>query len=123
MSSSTYASTDDVALVLANVPGIFDPHPLIPVIQAAATTARHRLTIVLFSPLFSTSEDATVSRTELWDEMQRLLGFVYVQATKVAQDMGKILLDVDVLLKDPNELLPDDLGVGVDVFFVVEGCE
>lgn len=42
---------------------------------------------------------AGISRTAHWDDVQRLLTFVYVQATKVAQDIGNILLDIDVLLQ------------------------
>ena len=52
-----------------------------------------------------------ISRTAYWDDVQRLLTFVYVQATKVAQDLDRVLLDIDVLLKGTGagaDAFPDD---------------
>jgi pantetheine-phosphate adenylyltransferase len=39
-----------------------------------------------------------------WRAIQRLLTFVYVQASKIASEQNNILLQIDVLLKSPNEL-------------------
>lgn len=58
-----------------------------------------------------------ISRTAHWDDVQRLLTFVYVQATKVAQDMGKILLDVNVLLKGTADAFPVQVFQDADRVF------
>lgn len=62
-------------------------------------------------PAESVVQDGTqgISHTEHWDDVQRLLTFVYAQATKVAQEMGKVLMDIDVLLKGSEEQLPESL--------------
>ncbi|TFK92298.1 Nucleotidylyl transferase [Polyporus arcularius HHB13444] len=60
-----------------------------------------------------------ISRTAYWDDVQRLLTFVYVQATKVAQDMGKILLDIDVLLKGTAEPFPEQIVRDAERIFAV----
>lgn len=62
-----------------------------------------------------------VSHTARWDEIQRLLTYVYVQATKVAQDMDKVLMEVDVLLRGFDEELHEDFGEGMEIAFRVEG--
>ena len=112
------SSDEDTTLVLATLSNL-DPHFLEPVVSFAAASTRRRLTIVLFSRLFG----ASLSHTEQWDDVQRLLTVVYVQATKIAQDMDKVLMEVDVLLKGLDEDVQDDLGVGVGVCFRVEGGE
>jgi hypothetical protein len=51
--------------------------------------------------------------------VQRLLTFVYVKATSIAQEMGKVLMDVDVLLCGlDSEFRP---GFDPEVVFLVEG--
>lgn len=47
--------------------------------------------------------------------------YVYVQATKVAQDLDKVLLDVDILLKGLDEDLGEEVGQGMDVVYRVSG--
>lgn len=85
-------------------------------ISAAARHTTENLRIILFSPLFN--QDTLFSTEQItgaedkseprfspaghWDDVQRLLTYVYVQATKVAQDLNRVLADVDVLLKAPK---------------------
>ncbi len=118
------ASTVPNALLLASLSDLSTPHFLSPVIITAATSAQKRLVIALYSPLFtSPSGDVTdppISHTERWDDVQRLLTFVYVQATKAAQEVDKVLLEVDVLLKGVNEGIPEFV-VETDVVFRVQG--
>ncbi|KZT09636.1 Nucleotidylyl transferase [Laetiporus sulphureus 93-53] len=93
-------------------------------ISTAARQTTANLRIILFSPSFNeatpTSDaprggiDLRSDRNEYshaghWHEVQRLLTFVYVQATKVAQDMGKVLMDIDVLLRGTEEQFPEEL--------------
>lgn len=104
----------DRAVLLAALHNVDHPPRFLsgPIANAAAQTAK-TLRIVLVSPLFDVrSASATNSRptalgTEKFEEVQRLLTYVYVQATKVAQDMGKILMDVDVLLKGEDGSLQE----------------
>jgi len=116
----------DAALLVAKLDDLSTPHPIASVISAATTSTRHRLIILLLSPLFNrdTATDGQgVSRTERLDDVQKLLSFVYVQATLVAQDMGKMRMGVDVLLRGFDEDVPENLAIGIDVCFRVESGE
>jgi pantetheine-phosphate adenylyltransferase len=126
----TSPETVDRALLVASLPNLSIPHFLAPVISSAATATRHRLVIILFSRFFNASPNSTpknvgfasgVSHSEHWNDVQRLLTFVYVQATKVGQDMGKVLMVVDVLLKGMDEDVQEELGIGMDIVFRVTG--
>jgi len=88
------------------------------------TTANLR--IVLFSHLFDgqpSAEQGTFSHTAHWDEVQRLLTYVYVQATKVSQDMGRVLMDIDVLLKGTQEEILEQLTAGSERIYCVAASE
>lgn len=95
-------------------------HPPTYLCGPISLVARHtteNLRIILFSPLFdqdrhfsSTEQDTgaedksepKLSPSGHWDDVQRLLTYVYVQATKVAQELNRVLADVDILLKAPK---------------------
>ncbi|KAF8635535.1 hypothetical protein AX17_003918 [Amanita inopinata Kibby_2008] len=133
----------DNALLFASLSSLSTPLFLSPVITTAATVTRSRLVIVLFSRFFNSRLDAAaptaaisssptqhriimpasqgISHTERWDDVQRLLTFVYVQAVKTAQSMGKVLMDVDVLLRGLDEDVPAELSTGMDIIFRVAG--
>ncbi|KDR73619.1 hypothetical protein GALMADRAFT_251363 [Galerina marginata CBS 339.88] len=126
----------DSAILLATLPNLSVPHFLAPVVTWATAHTRNRLIIVLFSRHFNVhyshngplkndhltfSEIQSLSRTESWDAVQRILTFTYVQATKVAQDANKVLMEVDVLLKGLNEDLDPQLAKDVDICFRVTG--
>ncbi|KAF5386789.1 hypothetical protein D9615_001603 [Tricholomella constricta] len=117
----------DRALLLATIPSLDPPHFLGPIIATAATTTRDHLTIVLFSRLFnepsptSTVTFRGVSRTDRFDDVLRLLTYVYVQATSVAQSLDKVLMEIDVVLRGIDADLPCNLGQGIDVVFRVAG--
>ncbi|ESK89842.1 pantetheine-phosphate adenylyltransferase [Moniliophthora roreri MCA 2997] len=84
-------------LLIASLPSLEPPLSLVPAIVAATRAARENLTILLYSPLFNSS--GGINHSQSFDQVQRLLTFVYVQATKVSQELNKILLNIDVLLK------------------------
>ncbi|KAH9857167.1 Nucleotidylyl transferase [Lenzites betulinus] len=100
-------------LLLTTIHNLHDPPAFLArPVATAARTAGAGLRILILSPFFRlpTDSDAAegngdpaIARTAHWDDVQRLLTFVYVQATKVAQDMGNILLDIDVLLRAPTD--------------------
>lgn len=127
----------DRALLLVSLSSLTSPQYLSSAIISTATATRDRLVIVLFSRFFNRGpgQDADVdsradlpasrgiSHTERWDDVQRLLTTVYVQAYKTAQEMGKVLLDIDVLLRGLDETIPEDLADGIDVVFRVAGGE
>ncbi|RPD66404.1 Nucleotidylyl transferase [Lentinus tigrinus ALCF2SS1-7] len=123
-------------VLLTTVHNIHDtPNFLASPVSTAARKTTEALGIVILSPFFNppaepdgsatTAEERPnanapgISRTAYWDDLQRLLTFVYVQATKVAQDMGKILLDVDVLLKGTTEPFPEQIVRDADRIFSV----
>jgi hypothetical protein len=111
------------ALLLATIPSLDPPRFLSSIINTAASTTKSRLAIILFSRLFNAphSPRPGISRTHHWDDVHRLLTYVYVQATKVAQDLDKLLMDIDVLLLGIDENIPDDLGNPFDIVFRVAG--
>ncbi|THG98684.1 hypothetical protein EW026_g3533 [Hermanssonia centrifuga] len=94
-------------------------------ISAAATKTLSQLRIILISSLFNSDSDEQHSAlgTSRWDDVQRTLTYVYVQATKVAQEMDRILMDVDVLLKGENEALPESLYMHAQSVFLVSTAE
>ena len=57
----------------------------------------------------------------MWDDVQRLLTYVYVTATRVAQALDRILLDVDVLLKGLDDELPEGFGKDMQIVFRIQG--
>lgn len=114
------------SLLLATLPSLAAPHFLTPVIRTATTLTSDQIVIVLFSRFFNTGpQPKTHGRKPSFPEtqalshahsgnfstVQRLLTFVYVQATRVAQEQGKILMDITVLLKGLN----DGLHLGSDL--------
>ena len=120
------AALDDVrhSVLLTTVHSLADtPNFLASAVSTAARHSTETLRIVVLSPLFDPpADDAAaplapgggISRTAHFEAVQRLLTFVYVQATKVAQDVDRILLDVSVLqhacvrldIRRPHNLLP-----------------
>ena len=120
------------AVLLAAIPDIFTPPTyLASSIAHAVKNTAHRLCIVLTSPYFhdpssSLPEDQSpgsslspppISHIDYWDEIQRLLTYVYVDATKIAQDMNKVLMDIDVLLKSDLEDLPEEVFVDAELVY------
>jgi len=83
------------SILLANLSSPSDYHVLESAIRNATRSAKDRLVVILHSPAFANQE---VPRAN-WSEIQRLLTWTYVESTAVAQDMDKVLLDTDVLLR------------------------
>ena len=128
----TIIESVDSVLLLATLHRLSTPQFLAPVIVHAAATARRRLVIVLFSRFFNKGTphshldqgylaSQAISHTGKWRAVQEILTYVYVQATKVAQNMEKVLMDVDVLLKGMNEDVDESLGAGMEILFRVSG--
>ena len=113
----------DRALILATLPSLDPPHFLAPIIATAASATRHRLTIILFSRRFNHPDSRGVSPIDAWQDVLRLLTYVYVQATSVAQSLDKVLMLVDVLLQGNDADLPSTIADGVDIVFRVAGGE
>jgi len=122
----------DRALLLATLPRLSTPQFLTPAITHAISATRKQLVIVLFSRFFNKVTphsnfdqgylaSQAISHTENWKIVQSILTYVYVQATKVAQDLGRVLMDVDVLLKGTHEDLDDNLGMGMEIVFRIGG--
>ncbi|KIY71202.1 Nucleotidylyl transferase [Cylindrobasidium torrendii FP15055 ss-10] len=88
--------TTQSSLLLAAVRNINEFQFLAPVITTAASQTTQRLVVVLFSDVYN-------ARGTHWHEVQRLLTFVYLQASMIAQQQGKNLLDVDVLIRSLDD--------------------
>jgi hypothetical protein len=86
------------SILIANLSSPSDYHVLESAIRNATRSTKDRLTIILHSPAFADQEDSRAN----WFEIQRLLTWTYVESTAVAQDMDKVLLDTDVLLRPPH---------------------
>ncbi len=129
---STSPELVDRALLLATLPRLSTPQFLAPAITHAVSTTRKRLVIVLFSRFFNKETpyshldqgylaSQAVSHTETWKLVQEILSYVYVQSTKVAQDLGRVLMDIDVLLKGMNDDVDETIGIEMDMVFRVSG--
>ncbi|KAJ7219418.1 hypothetical protein GGX14DRAFT_436121 [Mycena pura] len=105
------------AVLYASLPDLNLPLFLAPAIAQATQRTLQHLLIVLVADFFDV--DHPISHSAAWNDVQRLLTFVYVQATKVAQDMNRVLLQIDVLLNGPCDPLPD--SVAPHGVFRVEG--
>lgn len=86
------------ALVVCSLNQLHDPYFLAPIIQSASRATRDRLVILLFSSHFDDHRG--------WHQVQKLLTWVYIQSTAVSQEMGKVLMEVDVLLRGTNGSYP-----------------
>lgn len=136
------------SVLLATLPTLDPPYFLAPAIATAARCTTEHLSIVLYSRHFNSggtprnrprsisprrqrvlqddepsisSMDAPVSHVALWDDVQRLLTCVYVAATRVSQELDRILLDVEVLLKGLDEELPEGFGKDMQIMFRIQG--
>ena len=133
--SSSIVTKVKRSVLLATLPSLAAPHFLTQVIHTATSLTSEQIVIVLFSRFFNTGpRPKTHGRRPSFPEtqalchadtgnfstVQKLLTFVYVQATKVAQEQGKILLDITVLLKGLND--PLSLGsISPELVFRVSG--
>lgn len=116
--SASMSSDNEYArsLVVCSLADILRPHFLEPIIQLASRSTRDHLVILLFSAEFENHLK--------WNGVQKLLTWVYVQSTVVAQDMGKVLLDVDVFLRGIVSSNGYDLpDAEFDVVYRFEGGE
>ena len=118
-------SADNVhstSILIANLPTPADYRLLGPAIRNATRGTKDRLVIILHSPAFADREGSRAN----WFEIQQLLTWTYVESTAVAQDMDKVLLETDVLLRPKNEPAAEgsagdgELVNGADVLYVFE---
>lgn len=84
----------DKALLLLNIHHVEDLTAISAPIATVASRTRTRLLVILFHPSFEGG-----SGTGSWAAVHKLLTHAYVQATTVAQEQDKILMQVDVILR------------------------
>ena len=119
-------------VLLTTVHNLHDtPNYLASPVSTAARKTTESLQIVILSPFFNppappsptapgsdaptgtpAADAPGISRTACWDDVQRLLTFAYVQATAAAQERGRVLLDIDVLLRGTAEAFPEEVLTG-----------
>jgi pantetheine-phosphate adenylyltransferase len=118
-------------LFVASLPNLHAYHHLGSPISTATERALERIAIVLVSPLFNGGQPLSKRRPGAgplglphapnWVAVQRLLTFAYVQASAAAHAKGRILLDVDVLLRGTDEGIDQGLTHGIDSVYGIEG--
>ncbi|KAJ6502408.1 hypothetical protein C8R45DRAFT_895810 [Mycena sanguinolenta] len=108
----------DSSVVYANLPSLSVPHFLATTIVHAAQRTRSHLLIVLLADFFDPAH--ALSHTAVWSDVQQLLTFVYVHATKVAHELNRVLMNIDVLFHGPNDRLPEPF-VAPERLFRVDG--
>ncbi len=91
-------------LVALAIDDLRTPHHLAHIVRAAVERTSQSCLIVVFSDAFAASP-AAVAHTDAWDAVQRLLTFLYVQATSIAQELDRVLMDTDVLLRGSQQTL------------------
>jgi hypothetical protein len=110
------------SILIANLQSPADYHFLESAIRNATRSTKDRLVIILHSPAFANQEGTRAN----WSEIQKLLTWTYVESTVVAQDMDKVLLDTDVLLRPQYKPAADgstedeQLVKGADSLYVFE---
>lgn len=121
------------AVLFAHLSDLEAPHHLGSPIASVVAVTRESLVIVLVSQLFrlpqtvdscsdtSQKQEQCLDRVDQWDDVQRLLTYVYVKATKAAQDLGKVLLDISVVLRDTSQSFSSDFSHGMDMCFRIQG--
>ena len=117
--SSTEKPTNRHALLYATLEDLSVPHHLAKPINLAAERTHEHLTIVLQPRVFDTTGNSGLSYTKSWNELQSLLTFVYVQATKVSQSLDRVLMDINVLFLAAHRTLADEIGDGVDTLYLI----
>lgn len=107
------------ALLYATLEDLSIPHHLAKPINLAAERTHERLTIVLQPRVLDTTGNGGLSYTKSWNDLQSLLTFVYVQATKVSQSLDRVLMDINVLFLAAHQTLADEIGDGVDTLYLI----
>jgi hypothetical protein len=104
------------AVLLLPIRSLSPPHEFSAAIREATASTTEQLRIILVSPIFSPGGFDPIARFE---DLQRTLTFTYVQATAVAQNADRILMDIDVLLRTAENI--DDHIDGAEMIYRIEG--
>lgn len=118
-SSEKPAEGSQHALLYAELEDLSIPHHLAEPISSAAERTHKHLTIALQPRVLDATGNSDFSYTKSWNELQSLLTFVYVQATKVAQSLDRVLMDINVLFLEAHQTLADEIGDGVDTLYLI----
>lgn len=102
------------SVVVATLDDNLIPNRLAESITKAARETIDQVTIVILSERFA----PTASQKPSWGEVQDILTSLYILASKEAQSLDKVLLNIDVLLKGPKDPLPSDLADGDALYHV-----
>ena len=96
-----------------------DAPKFVKAVRTATEQSSSAVEIVVFSHLFD--DDGGLSHTASWDAVNTLLSLLYVEAARVAQSLGKVLLRIDVLLKGLRSTVEIPSDLGVNRIFRIEG--
>ena len=97
------------SLLVFSLNSLNDAHSFVSAVHAATEQSSSAITMIVFCKLFDT--DSGLSHTASWGAIHHILSLYYVEASRVAQAAGKVLLRIDVLLSglasEPD--LPQDV--------------
>lgn len=88
-------------------------------VRTATDQSNSAITIIAFSSLFD--KDSDLSHTGSWDAIHSVLSLYYVEATRISQAAGNILLRIDVLLKGWRSDVELPSGVHYNRIFRLDG--
>ena len=112
--------TTILIVIISSVP---DYHVLESAIRRVTRCTRDRLVIILHCVGFANSETPRVN----WHEIQRFYVWAYVESAALAQDMGKVLLDTQIVPRPPQapsakgSAVDAELAKKADVLYMFEG--
>ena len=104
------------SILVVHLASLRDVHRFTEAIKTATEQTSERLLIILICDALN--EDRHLNNVAAWDDVQGLLTFVYVEATRVAQDADRILMDVNVLLRGLDKDITIDQEEGWQHVFV-----
>lgn len=94
--TSTGLSSYANSILVVPVLDLLDFEHFAPWIHQAATETTDRLLVFLVSSHFRSGNNG--NRIEDWKDLEKLLSFVYVRASRVAINLDRVLMRIDVVL-------------------------
>jgi hypothetical protein len=107
------------SILVFSLNSLNDAPQFVKAVRTATEQSRSAIEIVVFSHLFD--DDGGLSHTANWDAVNNLLSLFYVEAMRVAQSLGNVLLRIDVLLKGLQSAVELPSELHVERIFRIEG--
>lgn len=116
------ASTELSGSVLAlKIKDLRFPKHFCSVVEDVVRRTSERVIVLVFCELFN--DNATISHTAYWHEIQTLLTVIYTEAARIAQEQEKVLLQVDILFRGTRDVFLLNAGAELDRLFLIDNQE